>query len=97
MPLPPPVPAGMDEALPPLAVIAPVVTVTVCGAPFAHLHHILEDRTPGRKSSDFLVVPLCYECHQGTHGIHGTRDRWKNRKCSETQALAATIKGVCYG
>lgn len=69
----------------------------VCGAPFAHLHHILEDRTPGRKSSDFLVVPLCYECHQGTHGIHGTRDRWKNRKCSETQALAETIEGVCYG
>lgn len=69
---------------------------TCCGQTFAHLHHILEDRTPGRKSSDWLVIPLCYECHQGKDGIHGTRNRWKLRDMSETKALSKTIEGV-YG
>ena len=68
----------------------------VCGEPFAHLHHILEDRTPGRKSPDFLTIPLCLECHVGVHGIHGTRQRFSMHKTSETKALAETLEAV-YG
>ena len=67
-----------------------------CGATFAHVHHILEDRTPGRKADDWLTIPLCLECHTGTHGIHGTRQRWSLNKMSETKALAATLEGI-YG
>ncbi len=67
-----------------------------CGEPMAHLHHLLADRTPGRKSSDWLVIPLCLECHVLEHGIHGDRGRWKLRKMSETQALAIVLEGV-YG
>ena len=59
----------------------------VCGEPFAHVHHVMEGRTPGRRSGDFCTIPLCYECHQGTGGIHGTRQRWFLFKASELEAL----------
>lgn len=68
----------------------------VCGAPYAHLHHILEGRTPGRKSGDFCVVPVCWECHEGTHGIHGDRMRWSMAKIDELAALNKTLEAV-YG
>jgi len=68
----------------------------VCGEPFAEVHHMLEDRTPGRRADDWLTMGLCLECHQGTHGIHGTRERWKLRDMSESKALAKTLDGV-YG
>lgn len=65
-----------------------------CGGPFAHLHHILEGRTPGRKSGDFCIIPLCIECHTGTHGIHGTRQRWILRKADELDALNRTLEAM---
>lgn len=68
----------------------------ICSEPFAHLHHILEGRTPGRKSGDWCVVPLCEPCHVGTHGIHGTRQRWTLRKADELEALDRTLEAV-YG
>lgn len=68
----------------------------VCGEPFAHLHHILEGRTPGRKSSDWCVVPVCESCHVGRDGIHGTRQRWNLHKASELEALGRTLEAV-YG
>jgi hypothetical protein len=68
----------------------------VCGAPFAHLHHVLEGRTPGRKSGDMLVVPLCVECHTGPKGIHGDRLRWSLRKTDELKALNGILADL-YG
>ena len=68
----------------------------VCGEPFAHLHHILEGRTPGRKAGDFCVVPVCLECHTGTNGIHGRRTRWSLHKMDELKALNMTLEAV-YG
>jgi len=68
----------------------------VCGEPFAHVHHILEGRIPGRKSGPFCTVPLCYECHEGSHGIHGTRQRWSLNKASELDALERTLEAI-YG
>lgn len=67
-----------------------------CNEPFAHLHHVLEGRTPGRRSSDFTVIPLCEPCHTGSQGIHGDRLRWSLRKIDEMKALAAVIEGVFY-
>jgi hypothetical protein len=68
----------------------------VCGQPFAHIHHVMEGRTPGRRSGDFCVVPLCWECHEGTNGIHGDRIRWSLHKASELEALNRTLEAI-YG
>lgn len=68
----------------------------VCGEPYAHLHHILEDRVPGRKPTGWLTVPVCESCHVGNGGIHDTRDRWRLRRMSETQALEKTLEAI-YG
>ena len=66
----------------------------VCGQPFAHVHHVMEGRTPGRRSGDFCTIPLCYECHEGAHGIHGTRQRWTMYKASELEALNRTLEAL---
>lgn len=68
----------------------------VCGGVFSHVHHLLEGRTPGRRSSDMTTIPLCDECHTGTHGIHGTRQRWSMHKASELDALGRTLEAI-YG
>ena len=68
----------------------------VCGEPYAHVHHVLEGRTPGRKASDWATIPLCLECHTGTDGIHGTRLRWALRKDNELDALGRTLEAI-YG
>lgn len=61
-------------------------------------HHILEGRTPGRKSPNFLTVPLCKDCHQGSlNGIHGQRRMWNVMKATELQCLADTIQKLMYG
>lgn len=60
-------------------------------------HHILAGRIPGRKSPNFCVIPLCKDCHQGSHnGIHGERRIWDVLKVSELDCLAATIERL-YG
>lgn len=60
-------------------------------------HHILEGRTPGRKSPDWLVVPLCKDCHQGSrNGIHGMRIMWNLMKKTELACLSDTLQAL-YG
>ena len=71
---------------------------SVCGAygP-SDAHHILAGRIPGRKSPDFLVIPLCKDCHQGSHnGIHGNQAMWKVMKKTEQECLADTIEKLFY-
>lgn len=69
----------------------------VCGASPVEAHHILEGRTPGRKSPDALAIPLCPECHRSeTLGIHGGRAMWKVMKKGELDVLAETIEKI-YG
>lgn len=60
-------------------------------------HHILEGRTPGRKAPDALTIPLCKDCHQGSHnGIHGMGAMWKVMRKTELGCLAETIERL-YG
>lgn len=68
----------------------------VCGQIAVHVHHVLEGRTPGARSGNFCTIPLCYECHQGKGGIHGTRERWSLNKANELEKLNEVIKGI-YG
>ena len=46
--------------------------------------------------SDFLVVPLCHEHHQGATGFHGLGEREFNRryKTDETHLIAESIRRV---
>ena len=39
-----------------------------------------------------IAVPLCFECHRGTQGWHGTRLRWTLRKMSELKAINRTAE-----
>jgi hypothetical protein len=45
------------------------IVCLVCKTPFVNLHHIRPKGTGvGRKTSDWCVIPLCYEHHQGQSG-----------------------------
>ena len=70
----------------------------VCGASGpSDAHHILEGRTPGRKSPDLLAIPLCKSCHQDSHnGIHGNRRMWDVMRKTELTCLADTIERLMY-
>ncbi|MBI4002757.1 MAG: hypothetical protein HY348_13370 [Nitrospira defluvii] len=59
----------------------------------ATLHHVREGQGMSQRSSDWLVVPLCKEHHQGKTGIHGAMfyHRWK---LDEMDLLAMTIQQV---
>lgn len=40
-------------------------------------------------------IPLCKDCHQGSHnGIHGRRAIWNVKKITELVALNATIRNL---
>ena len=71
---------------------------SVCDQPGpSDFHHILEGRTPGRKSPAFCGIPLCKSCHQDPrNGVHGMASMWKIFKKSELQCLADTIETL-YG
>jgi hypothetical protein len=48
-------------------------------------HHI-------RQHSQYLCVPLCKDCHQGSHnGIHGRKSIWNVKKMDELDALNDTL------
>lgn len=66
---------------------------SLCGAPApSDAHHILEGRTPGRKSPTYTAIPLCKNCHQGSiDGIHGQQAMWRVMRKTELQCLSETI------
>ena len=59
----------------------------VCGASGpSDAHHIEQHR-------QYLCIPLCKDCHQGSHnGIHGNRRIWAVKKLDELSVLNNTIK-----
>lgn len=59
----------------------------------ANLHHVREGQGMSQRASDWLVIPLCKEHHQGKTGIHGGRfyHFWK---MDEMDLLAMTIQQV---
>lgn len=57
----------------------------------AQIHHIRAGRGMAQRSSHFLTIPLCPDCHQGPHGIHGDQTLLKVAKCSELDLLADVI------
>ena len=59
----------------------------VCGhPPPSDAHHIEQHK-------QYLCIPLCKDCHQGSHnGIHGRRSIWNVLKKTELSVLNDTIK-----
>jgi hypothetical protein len=66
-----------------------------CGVCGAHgpsdAHHI-------EQGLHYTCIPLCKDCHQGSHnGIHGRRAIWNVLKKDELSVLNDTIKEVFNG
>lgn len=59
----------------------------------ASLHHVREDQGMSQRASDWLVIPLCKEHHQGKNGIHGHGFE-SLTKLTEMDLLAETIKAL---
>lgn len=57
----------------------------------ASVHHIREGQGASQRADHYLVIPLCYDCHQGPHGFHGDRAYMKIHKVEELDLLALTI------
>lgn len=55
-------------------------------------HHVRAGQGGAQRASDWLAVALCVDCHRGTHGIHGTRSRLMQAKCTELDLLAMTLR-----
>lgn len=57
----------------------------------AEVHHLFDPH----QRSDFLVAPLCPECHRGPNGFHGLGGERPFRaryKLGEAELLAMTIE-----
>jgi hypothetical protein len=58
---------------------------SVCGAPPpSAAHHI-------NQGQHFTAVSLCWACHQGPSGWHGTKTLWRIAKLDELAALNITL------
>jgi hypothetical protein len=65
----------------------------VCSAPPpSYAHHIREGQGASQRAGHYLTVPLCYDCHQGPHGIHGDRSLWRIYNCTELDVLNTTFR-----
>jgi len=63
----------------------------LCGATPVHVHHVREGQGMAQRASNFLVVPLCPDCHTGPKGIHGDQTMLRIFKMTELDLLADTI------
>jgi hypothetical protein len=45
----------------------------------------------------FAGMPLCWACHRGPDGWHGTRRRWTLRRMDETKAINKAVGLVARG
>lgn len=68
----------------------------VLGDTPSQVHHVREGQGMSQRASDYLVVALCPEHHQGAGGIHGlgTREFERRYNLTELDLLAMTIAAV---
>ena len=75
-----------------LSIVA-ALPCALCGAAPVEVHHLMSGRTPGRRTSDWLTIPLCPSCHRDNlNGIHGQQAMLKVMKKTELDLLAETIR-----
>jgi hypothetical protein len=62
-----------------------------CGAPApSSAHHDVQ-------GDHFTTIPLCWDCHQGPHGLHGDQARLRTFKKTLAGMLNWTIRMLIYG
>ena len=64
----------------------------ICGAP-ANIHHLRHGMGMGQRNDAYHAIPLCFDHHQGQHGIHhmGTK-AWQKVYGTEEELLAKVNK-----
>ena len=60
----------------------------------AEVHHIREGQGMAQRASNWLIVPLCPDCHRGYQGLHGDRSLMRIAKLEELDLLALTIEAL---
>ena len=63
-----------------------------CGP--SQVHHVRVSQGMAQRASNFLTVPLCPDCHTGSSGIHGNKNRMRLQKLDEMDLLAKTIEAL---
>ena len=58
----------------------------------ANIHHIREGCGMSQRASDYLVIPLCKDHHQGSLSIHATKRQFTALFGTELSLLAETIR-----
>jgi hypothetical protein len=66
----------------------------LCGNIPVELHHIREGQGAAQRAGNFLVIPLCPDCHRGKMGIHGDKTMLRIMKTDELQMLNDTLEKV---
>lgn len=66
----------------------------VCGNHGVELHHVREGQGMAQRAQDWLVVPLCPNCHRGPQGLHGDRTLMRIYKMDEMDMIAKTIEAM---
>lgn len=74
--------------------IAASMPCQLCGSMPVELHHAREGQGGSQRAGDFLVIPLCPDCHRGSLGIHGDKTMLRVNKTNEMALLNQTIKQV---
>lgn len=57
----------------------------------ANIHHIREGQGTAMRASNYLIIPLCKEHHQGAFSIHNSKREFESVYGSELDLLAQTI------
>lgn len=60
----------------------------------AEIHHLRAGVGMSQRSSHFMAVPLCPECHRGPHGVHGDHALLRQAKTTELGLLDETLRRV---
>ena len=66
----------------------------LCGAHGVHIHHVREGQGMAQRAQNWLTIALCPDCHTGSSGIHGNRNRLKLQKVDEMDLLSRTIEAL---
>ena len=65
-----------------------------CGNQPVELHHAREEQGMAQKAGNFLVIPLCPDCHRGKQGVHGDKTMMRIMKVNEMDLLNETLSKV---
>lgn len=68
----------------------------VCGSLPVEVHHIRYSQGMSQRSSNWLTVALCPECHRGHNGLHGNKSLMRIHKLDEMDLVAMTLEAI-YG